>query len=32
MGRKSSDIADVLGYSYGDAAVHRNNMVLLGKA
>jgi glutamate 5-kinase len=29
VGRKSSEIADILGYSYGDAAVHRNNMVIL---
>lgn len=28
-GRKSHQISDILGYSYGDAAVHRNNMVLL---
>ncbi len=28
-GRKSSDIADILGYSYGDAALHRNNLALL---
>lgn len=26
---KSAHIVDILGYSYGDAAVHRNNMVLL---
>lgn len=31
LGRKSSEIADILGYSYGDAAVHRNNLVLLGE-
>jgi glutamate 5-kinase len=29
LGRKSLEIADILGYSYGDAAVHRNNMVFL---
>jgi glutamate 5-kinase len=28
-GHKSSEIIDVLGYSYGDAAVHRNNLVVL---
>ncbi len=28
-GRKSSEIVDILGYSYGDAALHRNNLVLL---
>jgi glutamate 5-kinase len=28
-GVKSTQIAAILGYSYGDAAVHRNNMVLL---
>lgn len=27
--QKSHDIPDILGYSYGDAAIHRNNMVLL---
>jgi glutamate 5-kinase len=27
---KSSQIAEILGYSYGDAVVHRNNLVLLG--
>ncbi len=27
--QKSSNISDILGYSYGDAAVHRNNMVML---
>ncbi|MGJ3240300.1 MAG: glutamate 5-kinase [Anaerolineae bacterium] len=27
--KKSNSIGDLLGYSYGDAAVHRNNMVLL---
>ncbi|MEM9953697.1 MAG: glutamate 5-kinase [Chloroflexota bacterium] len=27
--KKSQEISDVLGYSYGDAAVHRNNMVML---
>lgn len=26
---KSSQIAEILGYSYGDAVVHRNNLVLL---
>ncbi|QPC81950.1 glutamate 5-kinase [Phototrophicus methaneseepsis] len=29
MGKKSHEISDVLGYSYGDAAIHRNQMVLL---
>jgi len=29
MRQKSSRISDILGYSYGDAAVHRNDMVLL---
>ncbi len=29
-GVKSHQIARILGYSYGDAAVHRNNLVLLG--
>ena len=28
-GKKSSQITEILGYSYGDYAVHRNNMVLL---
>jgi len=28
-GRKSSEIVDILGYSYGDAALHRNNLALL---
>ena len=28
-GRKSSDIVDILGYSYGDAVLHRNNLALL---
>lgn len=28
-GVKSAQIAEILGYSYGDAAIHRNNMVLL---
>lgn len=28
-GAKSSQIAEILGYSYGDAAIHRNNLVLL---
>lgn len=28
-GVKSSQIVDLLGYSYGDAIIHRNNMVLL---
>lgn len=27
--KKSSEISDTLGYSYGDAAVHRNNLVML---
>ncbi|MEO1644734.1 MAG: glutamate 5-kinase, partial [Chloroflexota bacterium] len=27
--QKSRDISDILGYSYGDAAIHRNNLVLL---
>jgi len=31
MRRKSREISDILGYSYGDAAVHRNNMVILEK-
>jgi glutamate 5-kinase len=29
-GVKSVKIAEILGYSYGDAVIHRNNMVLLG--
>lgn len=29
-GVKSSRISEILGYSYGDAVIHRNNMVLLG--
>ena len=29
-GRYSRDISDILGYSYGDAVMHRNNMALLG--
>lgn len=28
-GKKSSEIVDILGYSYGDAVLHRNNMVML---
>lgn len=28
-GVKSTQIADILGYSYGDAVIHRNNMVVL---
>ena len=28
-GVKSSHISEILGYSYGDAIIHRNNMVLL---
>ena len=28
-GKKSNHIAEILGYSYGDAVIHRNNMVLL---
>jgi glutamate 5-kinase len=28
-GQKSTAISDILGYSYGDAAVHRNNLVVL---
>lgn len=28
-GKKSTEILDVLGYSYGDAVLHRNNMVML---
>jgi glutamate 5-kinase len=28
-GVKSTQIAEILGYSYGDAVIHRNNMVLL---
>lgn len=28
-GKKSSEIVDTLGYSYGDAVLHRNNLVLL---
>jgi glutamate 5-kinase len=28
-GVKSAQIAEILGYSYGDAVIHRNNMVLL---
>ncbi|GAB5490805.1 MAG: glutamate 5-kinase [Phototrophicaceae bacterium] len=30
-GRKSQEITDILGYSYGDAAIHRNNLVILDK-
>ncbi len=29
-GVKSERIIEILGYSYGDAVIHRNNMVLLG--
>ena len=29
-GAKSHRIIEILGYSYGDAIIHRNNMVLLG--
>lgn len=28
-GQKSKRISDILGYTYGDAAIHRNNMVML---
>ena len=28
-GKKSSEIVEILGYSFGDAVLHRNNMVLL---
>ncbi len=28
-GQKSNKIVDILGYSYGDAALHRNNLALL---
>jgi glutamate 5-kinase len=28
-GVKSAQIVEILGYSYGDAIIHRNNMVLL---
>ena len=28
MGKKSSEIAEVLGYKYGDEVVHRDNLVL----
>ena len=28
-GAKSQEIVDILGYSYGDAVLHRNNMVVL---
>jgi glutamate 5-kinase len=28
-GKKSSEIVETLGYSYGDAVLHRNNMVML---
>ena len=28
-GKKSAEISETLGYSYGDAVVHRNNMVVL---
>ncbi|MCY3781594.1 MAG: glutamate 5-kinase [Chloroflexi bacterium] len=28
-GQKSQNIVDILGYSYGDAVLHRNNLVLL---
>ena len=28
-GQKSAQIVEILGYSYGDAVVHRNNMVVL---
>ena len=28
-GKKSGEIADILGYSYGDAVLHRNNLALL---
>lgn len=30
-GQKSNAIIDILGYTYGDAVVHRDNMVLLGR-
>jgi len=28
-GKKSAQIIEILGYSYGDEAVHRNNLVVL---
>lgn len=28
-GEKSTRISDILGYTYGDAAIHRNNMVIM---
>ena len=28
-GKKSQEISDILGYSYGDAAIHRNNLVII---
>lgn len=30
-GKNSQEITDILGYSYGDAAIHRNNLVILDK-
>jgi glutamate 5-kinase len=30
IGQKSTRILEILGYSYGDEAIHRSNMVLLG--
>jgi glutamate 5-kinase len=29
QGMQSHQISDILGYSYGDSVIHRNNMVLL---
>jgi glutamate 5-kinase len=29
-GVKSNRIGEILGYSYGDAVIHRNNLILLG--
>ncbi len=28
-GKRSNQISDILGYSYGDAVIHRNNLVIL---
>lgn len=30
MGRQSARIVEILGYSYGDEAIHRDNLVLMG--
>jgi len=31
LGKKSSEIEDVLGYRYSDEIIHRNEMVILSR-